>query len=126
MSKTEVGGRGTRTADEKQKPFSIDDILNLDTATYCESVGKTASDYEIIPVRCRTSTLFRSAYPANDHRHHADGAITTKSCPPDIIEELARSVPEGTEKVTDYRETIAMNNYKTIQYASGTALVPKK
>lgn len=126
MSGTKVKWCGHETADEKQKTFSIDDILNLATATYCESVGKKESEYEFIPVRCRTSTPFKSSYPANDHRGHTDGAISTRSCPPDIMEELARCVPEGTEMVTDYRENIVMNNYVVLQYATGTALIPKK
>ncbi|MEK6853464.1 MAG: hypothetical protein AABX64_02160 [Nanoarchaeota archaeon] len=126
MNKAKVKGCGTENADEKRKTFSIDDILTVAAATYCESVGKTAGDYDLVSVRCRTSTPFRSSYPANDYRGHADGAISARSRPPDIMEELARCVPKGTEKVADYRENIAMNNYMVFQYATGTALVPRK
>ncbi|MEK6863368.1 MAG: hypothetical protein AABW53_01595 [Nanoarchaeota archaeon] len=102
MSKTEV--RGT---EEKKLKFSIDDILAVAAATYCESIGKTAGDYDLVPVRCRTNTS--TSYPL-----------------PDITEKFASRVPEGTEMVADYRENIAMNNYIVLQSATGTALVPRK
>lgn len=109
MSKIEVCG----TVNEKQpKTFSLDNILNVDTATYCESVGKKVGDYTLVPVRSRLKTNFGTETEIG-------------RCPPDIMETLARSVPDGTEKVTEYREAIAANNYVTLQYATGTALVPK-
>jgi len=122
MSKTEVD----RTTEEKQqKTFSLENILNVDTATYCASVGKQVKEYHVVPIRSRSIYPFRSPSPSNDHRI-SDWASTANRCPPDIIEEFAGIVPQGTEKITDYREEIAMNNYAVLQYATGTALIPKK
>ena len=92
---------------DSEKLFPLEKITSMSAYDYCDSQNKKLSDYEIRPIHARLVSR-----------------TVGDSCP-DTRELLARRVPEAAEIVTDYQAQIAMNNYLVLQYATGTALIPK-
>ena len=88
------------------KLFPLEKITSMSAGDYCDSKRKKLSDYEIVPVHVRIDS-FRGLCP-------------------DIRTELAKSVQQNAEMVTDYQLQIAMNDLRVLQYAAGNALIPKE
>ncbi|MBI2581535.1 hypothetical protein HYV87_00205 [Candidatus Woesearchaeota archaeon] len=99
--------RTAGTVEEPQK-FPLEKITSMSANNYCTSRSKALSAYDAVPVHARKVTKI--------------DALETY---PNILEELAKVTPPNTERVTDYNFAIAMNNFTVIQYATGTALIPK-
>lgn len=85
---------------EKNNIFPLEKILTVNVETYCKSVGKKVSDYELRGV-------------------HADAATNHL-----IMEYFSKAVPETAEVVVDYTVKVNTNSIKS-NYIFGTALIPK-
>jgi hypothetical protein len=96
---TTTGIGGTKMA------FPLEKILTVDADTYCRSVKKDISDYEL-----------RGVNVANEFE---DEDLTS------LHDAFAESVPESAEVVVEYRFTTALGDKYVDSYASGTALIPR-
>ena len=90
--------------------FPLNKILTVNVVDYCNSVGKTIFEYNLVGV-------------------HLDDAKTTDQ----LISEFAKQVPPNTEVVVNfiynvavaYSKGILSDHKSSFQYASGVALIPK-
>ena len=98
-----------KSLSEKTELFPLEIILTASAADYCNSSGTDLGRYKLVGVSVRIITGQQ------------------QQCP-DLREEFAKEVATqapNVVRVTDYVSTVAANDYQIIQYASGTALVPK-
>lgn len=94
----------------EEKKFPLEKILTASAADYCKSARLDLDNYNLVGVNVIMVT-------GQDRGQSPD-------LREEFAKEVARKTPEAV-RVTDYVPTVAANNYQIIQYASGTALVPK-
>ncbi len=87
--------------------FPLEKILTINAEDYCKSIGKTMVDYRAIGI-------------------HGTARLLLFSQGSEGIDDFMEKIPDRTEVIVNYTIAFTMSDGGgSIQYAYGTALIPK-